>query len=143
MNVPPLECHITDLSLASTNELDDRVCTAVVLREPLFTDHGTETGTKTGGETGKPKAVDRDRDGGGSEGNCWVGYGFEAWVTAIQDLVKEQGRLLLIIWSQIIESPNEEGCDDGREQSSLHVASVRSESTIAPEDETHENEEHV
>ena len=99
MNVPPPECYITDLSLASTNEIDDRVYTAAVLHEPLFTDHGAETGTKTGGETSKPNAVDRDREAGGPKGNGWVGYVFEAWITAIQNLVKEYGRLLLMIRS--------------------------------------------
>jgi hypothetical protein len=89
VKVPPLECHITDLSLASANELDDQVPIVAVLREPLFTNNGPETGTKTGGETGEPEAVDRDREAGGPEGNGWVGYVSEAWVTAIQNLVKE------------------------------------------------------
>ena len=89
MNIPPLECHITDLSLASANEVDNWVRTAVVLREPLFTDHGTEAGTKTGGETGEPKAVDGDREAGGLEGKSWVGCTFEVWVAAIQNLVQE------------------------------------------------------
>ena len=83
MNIPPLECHVTDLSLASANEINDRVCTAVVFREPLFTDHGAETSTKTGRETSEPKAVDRDREAGGLEGNGWVGCVFEVRVTAI------------------------------------------------------------
>ena len=98
MNVPPLECPITDMSLASSKELKDRVGTAVVLREPFFANHGTETGTKTGGETSKPEAVDCDRERAGLEGDGWVGCGPEAWVTAIQQLVKEKGRLLFIIW---------------------------------------------
>ena len=89
MNVPPLECHITDLSLASADEVDDRVRTAVILREPLFTNHGPEAGTKTCGETSEPKAVDRNREAGGVEGNGWVGYAVEAWITAMQNLVEE------------------------------------------------------
>ena len=89
MNVPFLECHVTDLSPAGSDEIDDRVRTPVVLREPLLADHGTETGTKTGGEAGEPKAVDGDGDAGGSEGSGWVGYISKAWVSAVQDLVKE------------------------------------------------------
>jgi len=83
VKAPSLECHITDLPLASTNEADDQVRIVLVLREPLFTDHGAETGTKTGGETSEPKAVDRDREAGGPEWNSWIEYVSEAWVTAI------------------------------------------------------------
>jgi len=98
VNVPPLECPITNLALASSNEVDDRVRTAVVLREPFFTDHGAETGAETGGETSEPKAVDRDRGSAGLEGGGWVEYVIEVWVTTIQQLMKEKGRLSLIIW---------------------------------------------
>ena len=79
------------MSLASTNELDGRICmrTAAVVREPLLTRHGAETGTETGSETGEPKAVDRDCDAGGLEWGSWVGYVVEARVAAIQNLVKE------------------------------------------------------
>ena len=89
MSVPSLEGHEADLSLTSSKEADNRVRTAVVLREPLFTDHCTKTGTKTGGEAGEPKTVDRDRETGGLKGDGWVGYGCQAWVTAVQQLVKE------------------------------------------------------
>ena len=74
MEVPPLECHKPELSLASPNELDGRVRAIVVLCKPPFTDHSAETGTKTGGEAGEPKAIDRDRETGGLEGKGWVGY---------------------------------------------------------------------
>jgi len=74
VNVPPLECHKTDLSLASSKEVDNGVRAAVVLCEPFFTDHGTETGTKAGGETSEPKAVDCDSETAGVKGDGWVGY---------------------------------------------------------------------
>ena len=79
------------MSLASTNELDGGVCmhTAAVVCEPLLIRHGAETGTETGSETGEPKAVDRDCDAGGLEGNGWVGYVVEARIAAIQNLIKE------------------------------------------------------
>ena len=98
VKVPSLECHKADLSLAGSKEID-WVGTVVVLREPFFTDHGTESGTKTGGKAGEPQAVDRNRETGGLKGNGWVGYVCEFRVTAVQQLVKEQSRLLLIIWS--------------------------------------------
>ena len=91
MKLPPLDCHITDMSLASAHELHDRARTAAVVREPLFKSYGAEAGTKTCGETNEPKTVDRDRDAGGLEGEGWVGFVFEAWVAAIQNLVKKQG----------------------------------------------------
>jgi len=91
MNIPPLECHKTDLPLASSKEVDNGIRTTVVLREPLFADHGTETGTKAGGEAGEPKAVDCDRETAGVKGDGWVGYVGQVWVTAVQQLVKEQG----------------------------------------------------
>ena len=74
VNVPPLECPKPDLSLASPKEVDNGVSATVVLREPLFTDHGSETGPKTGGKTSEPKAVDRERETGGLVGDGWVGY---------------------------------------------------------------------
>ena len=52
MKAPPLECHITDLALASANEADEQVRIVLVLGEPLFTDHGAETSSETGSETG-------------------------------------------------------------------------------------------
>ena len=97
--VPPLECHKADLSLAGPKETSNWVGAAVVLGEPLFADHGSETGSETGREAGEPKAVDRDRETSGLEGDGWVGYLCQAWVTTVQQLVKKQGRLPLIIWS--------------------------------------------
>ena len=38
--------------------------------------------------------------------------------------MKNQGRLLLVVWSQIVEGPDEECCDDGGEQGSLLIVSV-------------------
>ena len=46
--------------------------------------------------------------------------------------MKNQGRLLLVVWSQIVEGPDEERCDDGGEQSSLSIVSVRRKFVIAP-----------
>ena len=73
VNLPSLEGLKSDLSLASPKEVDNGVGATVVLREPLFADHGTETRSETGGEAGEPKAVDRDRETGGFEGDGWVG----------------------------------------------------------------------
>ena len=97
VKAPPLERHITDLTLASADEADDQVRIVLILGEPLFTDHGAETGTKTGSETGEPEAIDSDGEARGPKGNSWIECVSEAWVTAIEKLVKEQGRLLLII----------------------------------------------
>jgi len=85
------------MPLASTNEANNQVRIVLVVREPLFTDHGAETSTETGTETGGPEENDRDGEAGGPEWNSWIECVFEAWVTAIEKLVKEQGRLLLII----------------------------------------------
>jgi len=73
VDVPPLECPKPDLSLASPKEVDNGVSATVVLREPLFADHGTETRSETGREAGEPKAVDRDREASRFEGDGWVG----------------------------------------------------------------------
>ena len=119
VNVPPLECLKADLSLTSSEEVDNWVCAAVVFGEPFFADHGSETGSEAGGEASKPKAVDRDRETCGLEGDGWVGYVCQAWVTTVQQLVKEQGRLLLVVWFQVIEGSDEEGGDNGGEQGGL------------------------
>ena len=50
---------------------------------------------------------------------------------------------MFIIRFQIVEGPDEKGCDDGREQGGLQIASVQLESTTTPKDGTHENEQHV
>ena len=98
VNVQPLECHKSDMSLASAKEAYDRVRTAVILREPTFTNDGTETGTKTGEEASEPKTIDCNRRIGGSVGDSRVGYVCQLWVAAVQQLVKEQSRLSLIVW---------------------------------------------
>ena len=54
--------------------------------------------------------------------------------------MKEQGRLSLVIWFQVIEGRDEERCDDGREQRGLQTVSVRSESMTSPNDLAHEND---
>ena len=87
MNTPFVECYKTGVSSAGPNEFDDRARTPVVVREPLFADHGTETGTKTGGEAGEPEAVDSNGDAGGPEGGERVWYISRAWVSAVQELV--------------------------------------------------------
>ena len=91
MNIPFVECREADLPPAGPDESKDRVCTPVVLREPLLADHGTETGTKTGGEAGEPEAVDGNGGAGGPEGGEWVGYISRIWVSAVHKLVKEYG----------------------------------------------------
>ena len=83
VDVPPLECPKSDLSLASPEEVDNWVCATIVLREPFFADHGSETGTETGGETGEPKAVDCERKAGGLIGDGWVGYVCQVWITTV------------------------------------------------------------
>ena len=90
MNTPFVECHVVDLSSAGSEEIEDRVCAPVVLREPLFADHGTETGTETGRRAGEPEAVDSNGEAGGPEGSDWVEYS-NAWVSAVQNLVREYG----------------------------------------------------
>ena len=72
MNIPPLECHKTDLSLAGPKEVNHRASTPIVLCQPLFTNQGTETGTQAGRETCEPKAVDCDRETSGIVGDGWV-----------------------------------------------------------------------
>jgi len=98
VNVQPLERHKSDMSPASAKEADDRVSTTVVLREPTLTDDGTQTGAKTGEEACEPKAIDHNRRICGFVRDGWVGHVRQLWVAAIQQLVKEQGRLSLIVW---------------------------------------------
>ena len=62
MDVPPLECHEADLSLASSKEVNDRVRTTIVFGQPLFADHSTKAGTETCGEASEPEAIYRDRE---------------------------------------------------------------------------------
>ena len=81
------------MSLASAKEADNRVRTTVVLREPPFTDYGAETGTEAGKETCEPKAIHSDRGTSGFLGDSRIGYVRQVWVTTIQQLMKEQGRL--------------------------------------------------
>ena len=97
VNVQPLECHKSDMSPASAKEADDWVSTTAVFRKPTFTDDGTQTGTETGEEAGKPKAIDRDRRIGGFVRDGWVRHVRQFWIAAIQQLVKEQSRLSLIV----------------------------------------------
>lgn len=56
-----------------------------------------ETGTKSGEEASQPKAIGRDRRTGEFVGDGWVEYVWQLWVANIQQLVKEQGRLSLIV----------------------------------------------
>ena len=112
VNVQPLECHKTNLSLTRSKEVHNWVRAAIVLSQPLFAYHGTETGTKARGEAGKPKAVDGDRKAGWFEGGGWVGNACQARVTAVQQLVKEQGRLLLVVRLKTAEGRDEECSDD-------------------------------
>ena len=87
------------MSLASAKEAYDRVRTAIALRKAVFKDDGGETGTKSGEEASEPKEIDRDRRTDDSEfvGDGWVGYVCQLWVANIQQLVKKQGRLSLIV----------------------------------------------
>ena len=73
VDVPPLECHEPDLSLAGSKEVDNRVRTAVIFRQPFFANHRTKTSTETSGETGEPEAVDRYRETGWLKGGGWIG----------------------------------------------------------------------
>ena len=123
-NVPPLEHHEANVPLASSMEVDNWVEAAIVLCEPFFEDRGTETGAETGGEASEPEAVDRDRGTGGLEGEGWVGYGRQVWIATVQQLVKEQRCLFFVIWFQVVEGRDEEGCDDGREQGGLQTVLV-------------------
>ena len=91
MNIPFAECHKTGVSSAGPDEIDDRARTPIIVREPLFAKHGTETGTKTGGEAGEPEAVNCNGDAGGPEGSVWVGYISGVWVSTVQNLVEEYG----------------------------------------------------
>ena len=61
VDLPPLECRESDLSLASSKEVDNWVRTAVIFRQPFFANHRTKTSTETRGEAGEPEAVDRYR----------------------------------------------------------------------------------
>ena len=97
VNVQLLECHEPDMSFTSTEDAEDRVRTAGILRKPPFTNYGTETGTKASKETSEPKAIDRNCRIGGILGDGWVGYICKLWVTTIQQLVEEQSRLFLIV----------------------------------------------
>ena len=89
VNVQPLKGHKPHMSLASTEEADDRVRATVVLREPSFADDGAEAGTKTGGEASEPKAIDRNCRTSGSLTDGRVRYVGQVRVTAVQQLVKE------------------------------------------------------
>ena len=96
-NVQPPERHKPRVSPARLMEAHDRVHTTSVLREPTFTNNCTESGKETGEKAGEPKAIDRDCGIGGSLGDSRIGYICQLWVTAVQYLVEDQGRLLLII----------------------------------------------
>ena len=121
LNVQLLERHKPDVSSACSKEAHDRVRTTSVLREPAFTNDCTETGKETGEEAGEPEAIDCNRGIRGSLENSRVGYVCQVWVTAVQQLMEEQDRLLLIIRTQIVESPDEEGRDDCGEQRGLRM----------------------
>jgi hypothetical protein len=107
MNVRPLEYHEPHVPPASAKEAANRFCVIVVLCKPPFEGHGKGTGTETGCEADTPKTINRNRKTSGFVGDGWVGYDRQVWVTTVQQLVKEQGRLLLIIWLQVIEGPDE------------------------------------
>ena len=49
VNVPSLECHESDLSLASSKKVDNWVRTATVFREPFFANHSAKTCAETRG----------------------------------------------------------------------------------------------
>ena len=74
VDVPPLECHESGLSLASSKEVDNWVCTTTVFCQPFFAEHGTKTGSETRGEAGEPEAVDCYRETGWLKWNGWIGY---------------------------------------------------------------------
>ena len=78
-------------------EAHDRVRAASVHREPTFTNNCAESGPETGEEAAEPKAIDHDCGICRSLGDSRVGYVCQLWVTAVQYLVEEQGRLLLIV----------------------------------------------
>ena len=57
--------------------------------------------------------------------------------------MKEQDRLSLIIRFQIIEGPDQEGCDDGREQGGLQILSARTGSMTSSDHEAHKDKQHI
>ena len=74
VNVPSLECRESDLSLASSEEVDNWIRTTIVFRQPFFANHGSKTGAETRGEAGEPEAVDCYRETGWLKWNGWIRY---------------------------------------------------------------------